>query len=126
MQNFHFLSETQLLCRTNFIVVISGQYELYNSQKYSYEEFLNQLNGCNGVNGSQVDGLSSGLISQYDFESCYNYYFVDVSRCLPVERGVSKSVNIIGQNMSAFAVDLYVFIEYSVAIQINLLTGQRV
>jgi hypothetical protein len=110
----------------NFNVVISGQNALYNSQKYTYEEFLNQLNGCNGVNGSQVDGLSSGLISQYDFESCYNYYFVDVSRCLPVERGVSKSVNIIGQNMSAFAVDLYVFIEYMVSVQINLLTGVRV
>ncbi len=110
----------------NFNVVVSGQNALYNSQRYTYEEFLNQLIGCNGVNGSQIDGLSSGLISQYDFESCYNFYYVNVERCLPVERGVSKSVNIIGQNMSAFAVDLYVFIEYMVSLQINLLTGQRV
>jgi len=111
---------------SNFNVVISGQNSLYNSQRYTYEEFMNQLIGCNGVNGSQVDGLSSGLISQYDFESCYNFYYVNVERCLPIERGVSKSVNIIGQNMSAFAVDLYVFVEYSVSLQINLLTGQRV
>lgn len=110
----------------NFNVVISGQNALYNSQRYTYEEFLNQLIGCNGVNGSQVDGLSSGLISQYDFESCYNYYYVNVERCLPVERGVSKSVNIMGQNMSAFAVDLYVFVEYSVGLQINIITGNRV
>jgi hypothetical protein len=110
----------------NFNVVISGQNALYNSQRYTYEEYLNQLIGCNGVNGSQVDGLSSGLISQYDFESCYNYYYVNVERCLPVERGVSKSVNIIGQNMSAFAVDLYVFVEYSVSLQINIITGNRV
>jgi hypothetical protein len=110
----------------NFNVVVIGQNALYNSQRYTYEKFLNQLIGCNGVNGSQVDGLSSGLISQYDFESCYNFYYVNVERCLPVERGVSKSVNIIGQNMSAFAVDLYVFIEYMVSLQINLLTGQRV
>lgn len=110
----------------NFNVVISGQNALYNSEKYTYEAFLNQLLGCNGVNGSQVDGLSSGLISQLDFESAYNYYYVNVERCLPIERGVSKSVNIIGQNMSAFAVDLYVFVEYSVAVQINIITGQRV
>ena len=110
----------------NFNVVISGQNALYNSDKYTYEAFLNQLLGCNGVNGSQVDGLSSGLISQIDFEAAYNYYYVNVERCLPIERGVSKSVNIIGQNMSAFAVDLYVFVEYSVAVQINIITGQRV
>ena len=110
----------------NFNVVISGQNSLYNSEKYTYSTFLNQLLGCNGVNGSQVDGLSSGLISQYDFESSYNYYYVNVDRCLPIERGVSKSVNIIGQNMSAFAVDLYVFITYAVSLQINLITGQRV
>jgi hypothetical protein len=110
----------------NFNVVISGQNALYNSEKYTYEAFLNQLLGCNGVNGSQVDGLSSGLISQLDFESCYNYFYVNVERSLPIERGVSKSVNIIGQNMSAFAVDLYVFVEYSVSVQINIITGQRV
>ena len=110
----------------NFNVVISGQNALYNSEKYTYEAFLNQLLGCNGINGSQVDGLSSGLISQYDFESSYNYYYVNVDRSLPIERGVSKSVNIIGQNMSAFAVDLYVFITYGVSLQINIITGQRV
>lgn len=110
----------------NFNVVISGQNALYNSEKYTYEAFLNQLLGCNGINGSQVDGLSSGLISQYDFESSYNYYYVNVDRSLPIERGVSKSVNIIGQNMSTFAVDLYVFITYAVGLQINIITGQRV
>ena len=110
----------------NFNVVVSGQNALYNSEKYTYEAFLNQLLSCNSVNGSQVDGLSSGLISQFDFESCYNYYYVNVERCLPIERGVSKSVNIIGQNMSAFAVDLYVFVEYGISVQINIITGQRI
>jgi hypothetical protein len=110
----------------NFNVVISGQNALYNSQRYTYENFLNQLNGQNGVNGSQIDGMSSGLISQYDFESSYNYYYVNVERCLPMEKGVSKSVNIIGQNMSVFAVDLYVFVSYGISVSINLFTGQRV
>jgi hypothetical protein len=110
----------------NFNVVISGQNAIYNSQRYTYEEFLNQLNGQNGVNGSQIDGMSSGLISQYDFESSYNYYYVNVERCLPMEKGVSKSVNIIGQNTSLFAIDLYVFISYGCSVNLNLFTGQRV
>jgi len=110
----------------NFNVVISGQNAIYNSQRYTYEEFINQLNGQNGVNGNQIDGMSSGLISQYDFESSYNYYYVNVERCLPMEKGVSKSVNIIGQNTSLFAIDLYVFISYGCSVNLNLFTGQRV
>lgn len=115
-----------LVFLNNFNVVISGQNSLYNSQRYTYENFLNQLNGQNGVNGSQIDGMSSGLISQYDFENCYNYYYVNVERCLPMEKGVSKSVNIIGQNMSLLSVDLYVFVSYAVSVSLNLFTGSRV
>ena len=111
---------------SNFNVVISGQNALYNSQRYTYEQFLNQLNGQNGVNGSQVDGMSSGLISQMDFENMYSFYYVNVERCLPNEKGVSKSVNIIGQNMSALDLDLYVFVEYSISVSINVFTGSRV
>ena len=118
---------TSPLCfLNNFNVVISGQNAIYNSQRYTYEEFLNQLNGQNGVNGGQVDGMSSGLISQFDFESSYNYYYVNVERCLPMEKGVSKSVNIIGQNQSEFAIDLYVFVLYGCSVNLNLFTGQRV
>jgi hypothetical protein len=115
-----------LVFLNSFNCVISGQNSLYNSQRYDYENFLNQLNGQNGVNGSQIDGMSSGLISQFDFENSYNYYYVNVERCLPMEKGVSKSVNIIGQNMSVFAVDLYVFISYGVSVSLNLFTGSRV
>ena len=70
--------------------------------------------------------MSSGLISQFDFESSYNYYYVNVERCLPMEKGVSKSVNIIGQNTSEFAIDLYVFVSYGCSVNLNLFTGQRV
>jgi len=110
----------------NFNVVISGQNAIYNTQKYTYEAFLNQLNGQNAVNGNQVDGLGSGLISQIDFENCYNHYYVNVERCLPIEKGVSKSVSIVGQNVSEWTIDLYVFVCYGISVSINLLLGQRV
>jgi hypothetical protein len=111
---------------SNFNVVISGQNSIYNSERYTYEQFLNQLIGQNGINGNQLDGVSSGLISQSDFENSYNYYYVNVERCLPIEKGVSKSISITGTNLTEVALDLYVFVEYGVSIQLNLLTGGRV
>lgn len=110
----------------NFNVVISGQNAIYNTQRYTYEAFLNQLNGQNSVNGNQIDGMGSGLISQMDFENCYNYYYVNAERCLPIEKGVSKSVSIVGQNVSLWNVDLYVFISYGISVSINILLGSRV
>lgn len=111
---------------TNFNVQISGQNAIYNMEKYSFEQFNNQLYGYNAVNGGLTDGLTSGLVSRYDFDNCYCYYYVDVSRMLPVEMTVPKSVQIIGQNMSSRSVDLIVFVEYGVSISVDLLTGARV
>lgn len=110
----------------NFNVVISGQNAIYNTERYTYEQFTQQLYGLNAVNGGLTDGVNSGLINQLDFETMYNYYAVNVSRCLPIEEAVPKSVNIIGQNLSSLAVDLYVFVNYKTSVSIDILTGSRV
>ena len=118
---------TSPLCLlTNFQVVVSGQNALYNTQKYSYQQFVEQLAGCNSVNGDQTDGLTSSLISLLDFETAYNYYYVDVSRMLEIEKSVPKSVSIQGQNLSAKAIDLIVFVAYKNQLKIDVLTGNRV
>lgn len=110
----------------NFNVVISGQNAIYNSERWTYEHFINQLYGQNSVNGNQMDGVNSGLVSQLDFENCYCYYYVNVERCLPIEKNVSKSVNIIATSISAKNIDLYVFCEYNCSINLNVLLGVRV
>lgn len=118
---------TSPLCHLyNFNVQISGQNAIYNNQRYTYEAFLQQLNGQNSVNGNQVDGLGSSLINQLDFENKYCYYFVNVERQLPIERSVPKSVVLQGINASALPVDYYVFIEYGQQLAINVLLGARV
>jgi hypothetical protein len=118
---------TSPLCHlTNFNVQISGQNAIYNTQKYSYEQFNNQLYGQNAVNGGLTDGITSGLISRQSFDMEYCYYYVNVERMLPVEMSVPKSVQILGQNLSAKAIDMYIFVEYGVEIQIDALTGARV
>ena len=98
---------------------------VYNTQKYSYQQFVEQLSGANSINGDSTDGLCSGLISLLDFETAYNYYYVDISRMLDVERSIPKSVSIQGQNLSAKAVDLIVFISYKQTLRVDVLTGSR-
>jgi len=110
----------------NFQVVVSGQNALYNTQKYSYQQFVEQLAGANSVNGTETDGLCSGLVGLLDFETAYNYYYVDISRMLDIERSVPKSVTIQGTNLSAKAIDLIVFISYRQTLKVDVLTGNRV
>jgi hypothetical protein len=118
---------TSPLCHiTNFNIQISGQNAIYNLQKYVWEQFNNQLYGQNAVNGGLTDGLTSGLVGRQEFDMEYCYYYVNVERMLPVEEAVPKSVQIIGQNLSAKACDYYVFVEYGVKISIDALTGARV
>lgn len=118
---------TSPLCLlTNFNVVVSGQNMIYNTQRYSYEQFINQLYGTNAVNSGMTDGLTSGLVDQLGFEMEYCYYYVDVSRMLPVEESVPKSVQIVGQNTSAQPVDLWCFIEYGSSVSLDVLSGSRV
>jgi len=118
---------TSPLCLlTQFNIQVSGQNAIYNTERYSYEQFLNQLQGQNAVNGDMTDGLTSGLIDQKQFEMAYCYYYVNVGRMLPVEEAVPKSVNVLGTNMSSKAIDLFVFIEYGVEVSIDILTGARV
>ena len=72
------------------------------------------------------DGLTSGLVSQLDFENTYSYYYVNCSRMLPVESAISKSVSIIGQNMSLNPITLYVFVASQRELSVDVLSGSRV
>lgn len=118
---------TSPLCLlTNFNVQLSGQNQIYNTQRYAYEQFANQLYGHGAVSSGQMDGLTSGLVGKGDFEKCYNYYYVACDYGLPVEKDVPKSVNILGTNTSSKAIDLFVFVEYETSVSVDILTGSRV
>jgi hypothetical protein len=118
---------TSPLCMfTNFNVVVSGQNAIYNTEMRAFEQFNNQLYGCNAVNAGMTDGLTSSLINSLGFEMEYCYWYVNVGRMLPVEESVPKSVQIIGTNQSQKTVDLFAFLEYGCEIAVDLLTGSRV
>jgi len=111
---------------SNFNIQVSGQNAIYNTERYNFEHFNNQLYGQNAVNGGLTDGITSGLIDRQRFDMCYSYYYVNVERMLPVEMSVPKSIQVLGQNLSSKIIDLYCFIEYGVEVSIDVLTGARV
>jgi hypothetical protein len=111
---------------TNFNVQISGQNAIYNMQRYSFEEWNNQLYGQNAVNGGLTDGLTSGLLNFQDFQHAYSYYYVNLERMLPVEQSVPKSIQVFGQSLGSYPIKVYAFVEYGVQVSIDVLTGSRV
>jgi hypothetical protein len=118
---------TSPLCLlSNFNVVVSGQNVIYNTERYSFEQFINQTYGVNAINAGITEGLNSSLIDQLGWEMEYCYHYVDVSRMLPVEQQVPKSVQIIGQNNSAQALDLFCFLAYGCELSFDVVSGARV
>jgi hypothetical protein len=60
------------------------------------------------------------------FSRGYRYYYGDCSRALPSEAGVSRSIQIIGQNASLINCDIMVFVEFERHMTIDLSTGARI
>ncbi len=111
---------------TNFNVVVAGQNMVYNQVQRSHEEFQQQLYGTNAVNAGLTDGLTSGLVDYWSFLQQYGYYYVNCARQLPIDEAVPKSVSIQGTSKSLLPLKLYVFIEYGVQVNVDVLTGARV
>ena len=111
---------------SNFNILVSGQNAIYQNQSHTYQAFLNQLAGQNSLSGGQVDGQVSSMVSQVDFENSYCYYYVEISRGLPIEASVPKSVVLIGTNNSMYAMDCYVMLEYSAHMSLSIISGSRV
>jgi len=115
---------TALLAQiTNFNVQVGGVNQIQTNGRYEFEIFNNYVYGANSVNGGQTDGLSSGLIGQADWGRKFLYYYVDCNRGTDLERDTPKSVQIQGQNLSAKAVDYYVFIEFENSFSIDVGSG---
>jgi hypothetical protein len=114
-----------LIALTNFNIQIAGQNMFIQNELYDFEQFTNELQSVNAINGGLVTGLTSGLISETDFQYMYRYYICDVSRRLPAEDRVPKSVQILGKNTSTQPITLFTFIEFEKEIEIDLITGQK-
>ena len=112
---------------TNFNVLLSGV-QLYNQNyNYSIEHFYQELRKINSTNGGSSIGMSSGLLSQTDFENGYRFITADLSR-KPSEAvdNIAKSIQCIGTNSGLYPIDIFWFVFYEREIEIDIQTGSLI
>ena len=107
---------------SNVNVRVAGENIRSDTAKYNYQSFIEELYGERNLNGSLTDGLASGLVGKDDWELAPAYYF-NLSHMPAQDITIPKSISIVGQNVSAKAIDLFVFITFKRTIKIDCLTG---
>lgn len=111
---------------TNFNIIVSGINLFLNNEYYDFEQFNQELKSSYQLNGNLTTGLTSGLISEDMFSRGKRWYYGNCARVLPSEVGVSRSVQIQGQNASLQACNLMVFVIFKRSITIDISTGARI
>ena len=99
------------------------------TKKYNLgiEHFFQELRKSNSINGGSTLGMSSGLLSQSDFENGYRFITADLSR-KPSEAvdNIAKSIQVIGTNSSSLPIDIFWFVFYERQIEIDIQTGSLI
>lgn len=108
---------------TGFNCSIANNNIYPNDISYSYDHFLQSLNGSTGLNANLVNGMVSSRINLTDFQNNYHYIVCDLSRRLPEFDMVSVSIRVRGQLKSPKAMEFHCFIEKEKIIEIDTMTG---
>jgi hypothetical protein len=106
-----------------FNIQVAGANMYQSSLRYDYEVFYNEVSSINAINGGLSTGLTSGLISQSMWDNLYRYYVCDLSRRVPSEDGVAKSVVFQGVNQTTKTMDYICFIAFERKVVIDMETG---
>lgn len=108
---------------TNFNCAISNVNLFPNEITYSYDHYLQALNGQSGVNGNIVNGLVSSRINLVDFQNIYHYIVCDLSRRTPEQDLTSVSIRVRGTVIGPKKYEIHAFIEREKIIEIDVMTG---
>jgi hypothetical protein len=112
---------------TNLNVLVSGQNIYQSNYMYGFEEWLQEVRGSNALNGGISLGLSSGLLSQNDWENGYRFIYVDLSRRVSQPNDdISRSIQVIFTNSASFCCDYYFIIGYEKQLTISTSTGSLI
>jgi hypothetical protein len=106
--------------------LLSGNNLFQSNLNYTYEQFIQELYKT-GINGGSSTGMSSGLISQTDFEHGYRFLLADLSRnSSSAVDNVQRSIQVIGTNSGSQAIDIYWFIFFEREVTIDIATGSLI
>ena len=108
-------------------VLVSGQNIYQSNYQYGFEQFLQEVRGSNSLNGGLPLALSSGLLSQQDWENGYRFIYVDLSRRVSqANDDISRSIQVSFTNSSTYCTDYYFVISYEKEINLSTSTGSLI
>jgi hypothetical protein len=111
----------------NFNVLISGSNLYQSSINYRYEHWLQEISKANSVNGGLSLGMNSGLLSQQEYETGYNFIYCDLSRKISqASDDISRSIQVVFNNQSACSVEYVCIIGYEREISVSTSTGSLI
>jgi hypothetical protein len=109
---------TQFNCRI-------GNNNIYpNDIDYSYDHYIQQLNGSTGVNANIMNGLASSRINLVDWQNNYGYIVCDLSRRSPGSDETAVTIGVKGRLQSAKTIEFHAFIEREKWMEIDVITGE--
>jgi hypothetical protein len=109
---------------TNFNVLVSGSNIYQNSFQYTFEHWRAEVRQSNSLNGGVATALSSGLLSQTEWENGYRAIYVDLSRHVSqANDDISRSIQVVFTNSSGAVLDFIYIIGYERELQISTSTG---
>jgi len=111
---------------SQFNVQVGGKNIFQRSFDYTFENFINEMAAINAINGGASVGIASGLIGQYEWENAYCYHVADLSRRLPEEDNVPKSVLVQGKNNTNVGLDFVCFVVYEKKLTLDMRTGESI
>ena len=105
-------------------VLVSGQTIYQSNYMYGFEEWLQEVRGSNAINGGIPLGLSSGLLSQNDWENAYRFCYIDLSKRMSQSNDdISRSIQVSFTNAASYTMDYFYIIAYEKSINISTSTG---
>ena len=105
-------------------ILVSGQTIYQSNLTYGFEQWLQEVRGSNALNGGIPLGLSSGLLSQNDWENGFRYCYIDLSRRISQSNDdTSRSIQVQFKNSSAYMSDYQMIIAYEKEITVSTSTG---
>lgn len=116
-------TSSPLLQISQFNLLLAGRQVLNQNMIFGYEQFIQNLYGCNAINGGATEGLNSGLVGFNEFLNNYKYYYINCEYQNSSDIG-PKSVAIQGINNNLVPISLYIFVEYEKECELNIETGK--
>ena len=105
-------------------ILVSGQNIYQSNYQYGFEQFLQEVRGSNSLNGGLPLALSSGLLSQQDWENGYRFCYVDLSRRVSqANDDISRSIQVSFTNSSTYCMDYFYVIAYEKQLSLSTSTG---